>query len=142
MNLDIITPEKTAYSQAIAKITVPGADGQLTILPNHTPLFVKLIEGELKVTEAESKNEFFMAIGGGFLEVNKNKIILLVTRAVKEDELNEKEILRAKEQAEKILKQAVSNDERQAAAALLHSRLLDLKILGRRMRGGRKKYIV
>lgn len=103
MKLDVISPEKVAYSDKIKQITVPGADGLLTILPKHAPLLVKLIEGELKVASLDGK-PFYMAIGGGFLEVKRDNISILVTRAVRQEELDEKEILKAKKQAEKALK--------------------------------------
>jgi F-type H+-transporting ATPase subunit epsilon len=131
LNLDVISPEKVAYSDKIKQITVPGADGLLTILPKHTPLFVKLIEGELKIIPVNGK-PFYMVIGGGFLEVKRDNVSILVTRAVHQEELDEKEILKAKKQAEEALKEAVSEEERLAATTLLRSHLMDLKVSRRR----------
>lgn len=133
IQLSVISPQRVAYSAEIVQVTVPGADGQLTILPQHTPLFAQLVEGELKVIPKEDE-PLYMAIGGGFIEVLNDKVNILVTRAVHETELNEEEIRKAKEQAEQVLKQAPSIEERRAATALLHSRLTDLKVLRRRRR--------
>lgn len=131
MNLTVVSPTKTAYTGRIEKVTVPGADGQLTILPRHASLFAKLAEGELKVTKSED-GVFYMAIGGGFIEVNKNEVTVLVTRAVHEKELNEKEIIAAKKRAEEALKKELSPEEYRETRALLRSRILDLKVLRRR----------
>lgn len=131
LQLDVVSPEKIAFSAQVRQVTVPGADGQLTILPNHTSLFAKLTEGELIIVDEKKQH---LIIGGGFLEVHQNKVVILVTRAVHQDELDEKEILKAKEQAEKAVSEALSEGERIAATALLHSHLLDLKVLRRRRR--------
>lgn len=140
MQLNIVSPTKLAYSGTIRKVSVPGANGQLTILPNHTRLFAQLIEGELKVTP-EKEEVFYMSIGGGFIEVNRNKVTILVSRVVHEDELNEKEILAAKKRAQDILKQKISPEEYRHAHALLRSCLVDLKVLRRRTRKYTRKSI-
>ena len=134
MQLDVVSPQGKAYSEEITKATVPGSDGQLTILPNHTQLFTKLIDGELKIHAKNSKESLYMAIGGGFLEVIDNKAVVLVTRAVRQDELDEKEITQAIQSAKKLIKEAPSDKDRLAAASLLHARLTDLKVLRRRKR--------
>ena len=129
LKLSVVTPEQVAYEGEIRQVTVPGADGQLTILSKHTSLFSQLIEGEVKIVA--EKKPLYMAIGGGFVEVNKNKVVLMVTRAIKEDELNEKEILKAKSRAEEILKQKLDPKEYQEVHALLRSHLVGLKVLQR-----------
>jgi F-type H+-transporting ATPase subunit epsilon len=132
MQLDVVSPQGKAYSEEIAKVSVPGADGQLTILPDHTSLFAKLVDGELKITAIKKEEIIYMAIGGGFIEVKDNNIVVLVTRAVHQDELDEKEISEAIKKAERLIKEAPTDKDRQAAASLLHARLTDLKIIRRR----------
>lgn len=130
LTLSIVTPDRVAFEGEIKQVTVPGADGQLTILPHHASLFSKLTEGELQIVS--DKTPVYLAIGGGFVEVHNNKVVLMVTRAIKEDELNEKEILKAKERAEKILKTKLDPQEYQQTHALLRSHLAELKLLRRR----------
>lgn len=132
LHLEVVSPERVAYSEEVKQLTVPSATGQLTILPNHTSLFAQLVEGELKVIPRERNEPIYMAIGGGFLEVYQNRVTILVTRAVHQDELDEKEILEAKARAEQVLKEKPSPEEYQAARALLRSHLVNLKILHRR----------
>src|SRR3990167_10379586 len=99
--LEIITPERVVYSEQVLMVTAPSSDGVIGILAGHVPLFTKLIEGEVKITT--SSEEFFLAIGGGFLEVTREKVTLLVTAAYKVEALNEVEILAAKMRAQQPL---------------------------------------
>lgn len=132
MKLEIITPEKIAYTDDVDMVIVPSAVGKLGILPKHIPLFAKLTQGELKIKKGT--DEIFLSIGGGFVEVTKTKVVILVTRAVNADELTEAEIMRAKKEAEDALAREIGKDERTAALTVLRRSLLDLKVLRRRKR--------
>lgn len=132
--LDIITTDRVAYSQPVAFLTVPTQEGVIGVLPRHERLFTVLTEGEVKIVD--SANEYFLAIGGGFMEVSQGKVTILVTRAVHASELNEEEIRRAKEEAEHMLAQvksgAASAGELTSAQAMLRRSLLELKVVRRR----------
>jgi F-type H+-transporting ATPase subunit epsilon len=130
LKLEIVTPERVAYSESVDMVTVPAVTGTLGILPRHIPLFAQLTEGELKIKKGSE--EIFLAIGGGFVEVTKEKVMVLVTRAVNAKELSEQEIKRAREQAEEALKQKPTGKELAAAQALLRQSLVDSRILMRR----------
>lgn len=132
LHLEIVTPERIAYADEVDMVEVPGADGVLGILPGHVPLFAQLIEGELVIKKREQ--EFYLALGGGFIEVTKAKVTILVTRAVHADELNEAEILKAKQAAEEALKHPMSETDYQSAQLMLRKSLLDLRIINRKRR--------
>ncbi len=128
--LEIITPQRVAYQEQVEMVTVPSTDGVLGILAHHISLFASLAPGEVKIKQGS--NEFFLSIGGGFIEVTQEKVNILVTKALHADELNEHEIVKAKEQAEKILKEKPVGEDRLIAEGLLRSSLIDFKILERR----------
>lgn len=130
--LEIVTPDRVAYSEQVNKVVVPGIEGQMGILPHHIPLFSQLTHGEVKIVKGNE--DIYLAIGGGFIEVTKEKVEVLVTRAAHADELNEKEILEAKARAEKILKEKPENEDLEAAEQLLRSTLVDLKLFSKRKR--------
>lgn len=133
LSLEIITPERIAYNDGeINLVNVPSTDGEIGILPNHTPLFAKLAEGEVKVEK--DKEEFFLAIGGGFIEVFNNKVTILVTRAVHAQELNEKEVLEAQKRAAELLKQKPTGSAFLEAQSLYRRALVDMKVLRRKSR--------
>ena len=50
LNLEIVTPEKRAYSGSARMVVVPGAEGELGILPDHMPLMTQILPGEVQVT--------------------------------------------------------------------------------------------
>lgn len=69
LTVEIITPEKLALKQEADFIAAPAVDGEIGILPHHTPLLVRLGVGELRLKKGN--NVQFLAIAGGFLQVEK-----------------------------------------------------------------------
>lgn len=130
--LEIITPERKAFSEEVSMVTVPALDGQLGVLARHIPLFTSLVEGEVKITS--DNHEYFLAIGGGFMQISKEKVIILVSRAVHADELNESEIRKAEESAKEVIARAEKDEERADAQAVLRRTLLEMKVLRHKSR--------
>jgi len=128
--LEIITPEKIAFANQVRMVTVPAADGQLGILAGHVPLFTNLAEGEVKVIG--ENEEFFLAIGSGYLEVAKNKTVILVTSAYNADEINEQEVIEAKKRAEEALTAGGEDKNLLEAQATFRRATLALKVLHRK----------
>lgn len=127
--LQILTPTSIALDEEVDMVTAPSASGVVGILPHHVPLFTKLVEGEIKITTG--KEERYLSIGGGFMEVTKEKVTILVSRAIHADELNEKDILRAQEEAKKALANADKPQARVVAEAMLGQAMVDMKILSK-----------
>ncbi|GJQ58864.1 MAG: ATP synthase F1 subunit epsilon [Candidatus Scalindua sp. AMX11] len=75
-NLDIITPEKIVYSKEVTAIVAHGTSGYLGVMAHHTPLVTSLESGPFKITEPGEKT-VKMTLGGGFMEVRKNKVVVL-----------------------------------------------------------------
>lgn len=133
-HLEIITPQRSVYNDKIEGVSVPTGDGTIQILANHEPLFTLLTQGEIKIFK--EKKEYFLAIGGGFLEVFENKVEILVTKAMHADELNEAEIKKAHEMAKELLKQKPQGQDYLNAQVLLRQTLVELKTLRRVQRKG------
>ena len=132
LQLSIVTPQKEAFTAEVSAVFVSTPNGQIGILPHHIPLVTALTEGEIKVV-AGGKESYF-AIGGGFMQVTKKKVIILVSRAVHADELNEAEIKKAEEAATLAIKQKGAGIERAEAQAMLKRSFLDMKVLRHRKR--------
>jgi len=130
--LKIITPKKIVLEKEILSITLPTEEGEITILPHHANLFSILKEGIIKIKY--NQEEDYFAIGGGYLETDGHEVNVLVSRAYGQDEIDEKMIEEAKENAKKILSQAKTDAERQQAAALLRRSLIDSKLLRKKRR--------
>lgn len=130
--LEIITPQRQAFSEQVTRVTVPTSGGMIGVLAHHEPLFTSLSEGEIKITTAHK--EYFLAIGGGFMEVTKEKVSVLVSRAVHADELNEAEIKKAQDRAREVISRKATAEEMATARAMLRRSLLDMKVLHKRRR--------
>lgn len=129
MNLQIITPQKITFEGEVTAITVPSTSGEITILKNHEALFTMLNAGVIKIKKSGADE--FLAIGGGYLETNKEKTILVVSRAYGQDEIDAGEIKRAQEDAERNLKSAVTESERQQALEVFRRSAIDAKLLSK-----------
>ena len=68
IRLKVITPRKIVIDRQVDSVTVPTAEGEITILPHHAHLFSLLVEGIVKIKS--TGNEDDLAIGGGYLETN------------------------------------------------------------------------
>lgn len=128
--LEIITPQRIAFSDQVEMVVAPSASGVIGILPGHVPLFTRLVEGEVKI--AQKGEEYFLAIGGGFLEVTPGKVILLVTTAYHAQELNEQEILSAKKRAEEALLAKPTGAALAEAQSLFKRSIIAMKVLRRK----------
>src|SRR2546423_10618305 len=80
LKLEIVTPEKTAYSEDVEMVTLPGSEGELGVYPNHVPLLTTLNPGELRVLKGGK--ETFLAIGEGFVEVTGSAVSVLTAMAL------------------------------------------------------------
>lgn len=131
IRLDIVTAEQSVYSEDVDMVIAPGIQGQLGILPQHTPLMTMLEPGELIVKKGGE--EFYMAVSGGFLEVRPDRVIVLADSAERAEEIDMARAEEAKRRAEKMLeeKYVPGVDAARAEAALRRS-LLRLKIAERR----------
>lgn len=99
--LEVHTIEKTIMSEEVEMVTVPTKEEELTILPNHTPIITNLGYGTL--TYRNQKGEQFLFISGGFMEVQNERVVVLADLIERPEEIDEKEIAKAKKEAEEIL---------------------------------------
>ena len=76
MKLKILTPEKLIVDQEVDSFTLPGSEGQMTILPTHAAMVATLKEGEIYYRSGE-KNSSKSKIAGGFVEVLKNQVLVM-----------------------------------------------------------------
>ena len=103
IKLDIVTAERVVFSDDIDVIVAPGVDGQLGILPHHTPLMTTLQGGELRIKKGE--DEVSLAICGGFLEVRPDRVIVLADAAERVEEIDIDRAEEAKRRAEERLRE-------------------------------------
>lgn len=80
MFLEIITPEKKIFSGDVKLVKAPGTKGSFEILTKHAPIISVLEKGQIKIIDASGQTTF-IEIGGGVLESQDDKIIVLAEPA-------------------------------------------------------------
>ena len=81
MHLEILTPEKTLFSDDVFGIQLPGVTGLFEVLDRHAPLISSLKKGRIKVLKDKNKQVAFFDIHSGFVEVLFNNVTVLVEGA-------------------------------------------------------------
>ncbi len=109
LQLEIVTSERTVFSGEVDMVTVPGGGGVMGVLPHHAPVLSTLRAGELRVKIGNDVHEF--AIGGGFVDIHDNKVIILADSAERADEIDVARAEAARARAEDLLKNPPPNKE-------------------------------
>jgi len=116
IHLDILTPEKVVFSDATEMVTAPGGLGEFGVLPGHAALITTLEIGEVVIKK--DNREYWLAISGGFSEVENDKVTILAEAAELAQEIDIKRAETAKIQAEEKLKSLSSDDSQFSEVAL------------------------
>ena len=133
MQLDIVTPEKKAFSDEIDSVVVPGAEGEMGILKAHAPIVTTLQPGELRYMK--NGEEFSLAIGTGIVEVSNDRVSVLTDMALEAAETDEDAVEKAIERAQKAMTEKDLLPEDHAAAMVLMQKSLAQLHIKRRRRG-------
>jgi F-type H+-transporting ATPase subunit epsilon len=96
--LEIVTPEKMAFSGSIEEVTLPGTEGEFGVLWGHAALLSSVDIGELSFTKDNKKTCY--AVNTGYAEVTGSKVTVLVETAERSDLIDKERARRAKENAE------------------------------------------
>lgn len=135
INFEIATPERIVYKDIVDSLTLPTREGEITVLPQHIPLVSVLVPGA--ITVRKGADEQYMAVSGGFIEVQpNNRVVVLADTAERAEELTEEAIEKARADAQKVLseKRATDTESFAAAAAALERELARLRV-ARKHRG-------
>jgi len=130
LKLEIVTPEATAYSEDVEMVTLPGAEGELGVYPNHVPLLTTLHPGELRVLKGGK--ETFLAIGEGFVEITGNSVSVLTDMALEPAVIDENAAEAAVARAKAAMKEDLGSEEIAAVQASLQKALAQLHVKRRR----------
>lgn len=121
IRLDIVTAERMVYSDDVDLVVAPGSEGQLGILPHHTPLMTTLLPGEVRIKKGGE--ETLLVISGGFLEVRPDRVVILADAAERAEEIDVERAEAARKRARERLSQQreLGIDGTRAEAALRRS---------------------
>ncbi len=131
LRLEIVTPERLALAEDIRWVTLPGASGEMTVLPRHAPLMALLNPGQLVIKQLDGE-ELAYAIGGGVVEVRPDKVVVLADAAEREDEIDIARAEAARQRAERLLKEGVPPEQRRQLELSLRKAYTRLRVARRR----------
>jgi len=135
IQLEIVTPERLAYSDTVDSVVLPGTEGELGVLPHHAPLVSMLGVGELRIRKGGQEESF--AIVGGFLQVRPDKVVVMAETADMASEIDLEKAQEARREAERAIESGYQEGADLAAArAQLQQALLRIRVAERRYREG------
>ena len=134
LQLEIVSPERRAFTDEVDMVIVPGIDGQLGILPHHTRLISALGVGELRIKKGGTEQS--LLISGGFVEVRPDKVVVMADLAERSEEIDEAKAVAARKAAEQELQQAQDPVDLARVRAALQTALMRERIATRRRSRG------
>ena len=127
ISISFISQEKTLFEGQAKMVVMDGQEGQLGIVKGHSPLLTVLKPGPVRMISDDGEEVFFT--NGGFAEVQPESITILVDSAERADDLDEAKIIKAKEEAEKLLKDKKDEKDFAEAATQLSQSLSQLRAI-------------
>ena len=127
IHVELVTQERKVFDEPEADIViVPGAEGEMGVLPNHAPVLTTLGFGELVVRKGGAEERF--AIYGGVVDIRPDKVVVLADLAESAFALDFQAIEAARERASAMLEQGIPAEENRQAALALRRAELGLRI--------------
>lgn len=118
LTLEIVTPERMAFSGNVEEVTIPGSEGEFGVLRGHEALLSSVDIGQLNFTRNNKK--VYFAVNTGYAEVTSNKVTILIETAERSDQIDVNRARKAKDNAEdRLAKIDKDNEEYEKMRAAL-----------------------
>lgn len=129
MQVEVVSSEQNIYSGEASFVVVPTVQGELGIYPRHEPIMSLVRPGALRLTVPGQAEEILVAVSGGLLEVQPDRLTVLADIAVRSAEMDQARAEEAKKAAEARISQAQDADSLNKAHAALAAAIAQLKTL-------------
>ena len=126
LKLEIVTPEAKVYSEDVEMVTLPGAEGEMGIYPQHVPLLAQIVPGE--VIARKGGRDYFLAVGEGFVEITGERVAIMTDMALTAEHIDEAKAEEARKRAEARLAEHLDDEEAAIVTAALTHSLALLKV--------------
>jgi F-type H+-transporting ATPase subunit epsilon len=110
VEFELVSPERLLKSEAVNMVVIPGAEGDLGILPGHSLLIATMRPGVIDIHKDGMEVEKIF-ISGGFAEVSPERCTVLAEEAIPVGEINKEEATKRLESAKKMLDNVKSNSQ-------------------------------
>jgi F-type H+-transporting ATPase subunit epsilon len=127
---DIVSAEEEIFSGDVVMVVATGEMGELGIAPRHAPLITRLKPGKLVLTKADGE-KIDIVVSGGILEVQPQVVTILADTAIRAQDIDELAVVKAKEEAERVLANRGEAMEVAEAQAKLAEAMAQLQALER-----------
>lgn len=117
-HLDVVSAEKSLFSGRVSHLSVSGQEGELGILPGHTPLLTPIKPGMVQLV-TQSGGEEVIYVSGGFLEVQPGGVTVLADTAIRGQDIDQAKA----EEAKKAAEEQMSNPAKDIDFALVTAQL-------------------
>ena len=115
IHVDVVSAEESIFSGEAKFVALPGENGELGILPRHTPLITRIKAGAVRIERADNGEEEFVFVAGGILEVQPGTVTVLADTAIRGHDLDEAKASEAKKLAAEAMKNAKTDIDLAAA---------------------------
>jgi F-type H+-transporting ATPase subunit epsilon len=115
LHVDVVSAEELIFSGEAKFVALPGENGELGIMPRHTPLITRIKPGAVRIQRADNNEEEFVFVAGGILEVQPGTVTVLADTAIRGKDLDEAKAVEAKKMAEEAMRNAKSDIDLAAA---------------------------
>jgi F-type H+-transporting ATPase subunit epsilon len=109
IHVDVVSTEGSIFSGEAKFVALPGENGELGILPRHTPLITRIKPGAVRIERADNGEEEFVFVAGGILEVQPGTVTVLADTAIRGHDLDEARATEARKLAEEAMRNAKSD---------------------------------
>ena len=106
IHVDVVSAEESIFSGEAKFVALPGENGELGILPRHTPLITRIKPGAVRIERADNGQEEFVFVAGGILEVQPGAVTVLADTAIRGHDLDEAAANEARKRAEEDIRNA------------------------------------
>ncbi len=131
LQLVLVTPTQQVLDEEVDEIVAPGTLGQFGVLPGHTPMLATLEVGELSYRQGDKR--YYLAVNWGYVEIEDDKVVILVETAEAEDEIDLERARLALGRAEKDLATLQTGDaDFRAKQAALQRALVRIQVAGKK----------
>ena len=117
-HLDVVSAETSLFSGRVSHLSVSGQEGELGIMPGHTPLLTAIKPGMVQLVK-QGGGEEVIYISGGFLEVQPGGVTVLADTAIRGQDIDQAKA----EEAQRAAKEQLSNPTKDIDFAMVTAQL-------------------
>jgi len=119
LTFTLVSPERELMSRDVDQVDIPGTEGWMGVLANHSPLMTTLAPGMVKIRDGSDEKRIF--VRGGFAEISPAGLTVLAEEAVPAEDLNAEKIAQAVKNAEEDVADAQTDEKKLSAQQALDS---------------------